>query len=57
MKPVGRVRGRADQREAVGEVIARTAVEPHLRAILPGNAEAVVLNLMQPQAAGRMMWA
>src|SRR5262245_11725313 len=43
-----------DQREAVGEVIARTAIEPHLRASLAGNdAEAVVLDLMQPQAAGR----
>src|SRR5215472_18709670 len=31
-----------DQREATGEVIARTAVEPHLRAGLAGdNAEAV----------------
>src|SRR5262245_48796128 len=41
-----------DQREAVGEVVARTAVEPHLRASLPGNdAEAVVLNLVQPLAA------
>src|SRR5262245_14451513 len=26
-----------DQREATGEVIARTAVEPHLRASLAGN--------------------
>jgi len=42
-----------NQREAVGEVIARTAVEPHLRAGLAGNdAEAVVLDLMQPLAAG-----
>ena len=42
-----------DQREAKGEVIARTAVEPHLRALLAGNdAEAVVLDLMQPIAAG-----
>src|SRR5262249_52898732 len=43
-----------DQREAVGEVIARTAIEPHLRASLAGNdAKAVVLDLVQPQAAGR----
>jgi len=34
------------------EVIAGTAVEPHLRAILAGNdAEAVVLDLVQPLAA------
>ena len=45
-----------DQREAVGEVIARTAVEPHLRASLAGNdAEAVMLNLVQPMAAGRQL--
>src|SRR5262249_20830471 len=37
-----------DQREAVGEVIAGTAVEPHLCAVLAGNdAEAVVLDFMQ----------
>src|SRR5262245_33312449 len=42
-----------DQREATGEVIARTAVEPHLRAVLARNdSEAVVLDLMQPLAAG-----
>jgi glucose-6-phosphate dehydrogenase assembly protein OpcA len=42
-----------DQREAVGEVIAGAAVEPHALAILAGNdAEAVVLNLMQPRPAG-----
>ena len=36
----------------MGEVIARTAVEPHLRAGLAGdNAEAVVLDFMQPIAA------
>ena len=41
-----------DQREAVGEVVARTAIEPHLRAVLASNdAEAVVLDLMQPLAA------
>src|SRR6516225_10099701 len=43
-----------DQREAMGEVIARTAVEPHLRAVLAGDdAEAVVLDLVQPLAARR----
>src|SRR5262245_4809141 len=36
-----------------GEVVARAAVEPHLRASLAGNdAEAVMLDLMQPLAAG-----
>src|SRR5262245_45456498 len=34
-----------DQREAMGEVVARTAVEPHLCAGLAGNdAEAVMLH-------------
>ena len=43
-----------DQREAMGEVIARTAVEPHLRAVLAGNdSEAIVLDLVQPLAARR----
>src|SRR6516164_8110434 len=37
-----------DQREATSEVIAGTAVEPHLRAVLAGNdAEAVALDLSQ----------
>src|SRR6516164_7297856 len=41
-----------DQREAMGEVIARTAIEPHLRASLAGNdAKAVMLDFMQPLAA------
>ena len=41
-----------DQREATGEVIARTAVEPHpARHSCEGNdAETVVLDLMQPLA-------
>ena len=43
-----------DQREAAGEVIAGPAVELHLRASLAGNdAEAVMLDLMQPVAARR----
>ena len=43
-----------DQREAAGEIITRTAVEPHLCALLAGNdAETVVLDLVQPLAAGR----
>jgi hypothetical protein len=48
--------GLDDQREAVGEVVARTAVEPHLRASLAGNdAEAVMLDFVQPLAAGRQL--
>src|SRR5262249_52143265 len=43
-------------RKAVGEVVAWTAVEPHLRASLAGNdAEAVMFDLMQPMAAGRQL--
>src|SRR5215813_6912952 len=43
-----------DQREAAGEVVAGTAVEPHLCALLAGDdAEAVVLDFVNPQAAGR----
>jgi hypothetical protein len=42
--------------KAAGEVVARTAVEPHLRAGLAGNdAEAVVLDFVQPLAAGRQL--
>jgi hypothetical protein len=42
-----------DQREATGEVVAGTAVEPHSWAVLPGDdSEAVVLDLVQPLAAG-----
>src|SRR4029453_3767171 len=42
------------QREAMGEVVAGTAVQPHLRASLPGNyAKPVVLYLVEPLAAGR----
>jgi hypothetical protein len=45
-----------DQREAAGEVIAGPAVEPHSLTILAGDeAEAVVLDLMQPLAAGRQL--
>jgi hypothetical protein len=40
----------------MGKVIARTAVKPHLRASLAGNdAEAVMLDLVQPLAAGRQL--
>ena len=46
-----------DQREAAGGVIARTAVEPDPRASLtPNNAEAVVLNLMQPIGCRRVAY-
>ena len=45
-----------DQREAMGEIVARTAIEPHLCAGLAGdNAEAVMLDLVQPIAAGRQL--
>jgi len=45
-----------DQRETTGEVVARTAVEPHLRASLAGDdAEAVMLDLVQPLAARRQL--
>ena len=40
----------------MGEVVARTAVEPHMRASLAGNdAEAIVLDLVQPLAARRQL--
>ena len=42
-----------DQREAVREVIAGAAVEPHAVAVLAGDdAEAVVLDLVQPSLTG-----
>src|SRR5215475_15981473 len=45
-----------DQREAPGEIVARTTVEPHSRAVLPGdNPKTVVLDLVQPLAAGRQL--
>src|SRR5260370_117594 len=41
-----------DQRETMAEIIAGTAVEPHLRASRAGNdAEAVMFDFMQPLAA------
>jgi hypothetical protein len=41
-----------NQRETIGEIIARATVEPDVRAVLAGdNAKAIVLNLMQPFAA------
>jgi hypothetical protein len=41
-----------NDREAAGETVSRTAIEPHLRASLAGNdAEAVMLDFMQPLAA------
>jgi hypothetical protein len=39
-----------------GEVIARTAVEPHPLAVLArDDAEAVMLDFVQPLAAGRQL--
>ena len=38
-----------DQREATGEIIARTAVEPHSVAVVAGDdPKAIVLDLVQP---------
>jgi hypothetical protein len=46
-----------DEREAVGQVGARPAVELHPLAFLAGDhPEAVVLDLMQPLFAGRRLW-
>jgi hypothetical protein len=45
-----RVRRRA--KKAVGQIIAGTAVEPHLRPLLASNdPKTVVLDLVQPLAA------
>src|SRR5262249_46777332 len=45
-----------DQREAMGEIVTRTAVEPHSRPILPSNnPKAIVLDFVQPLAAGRQL--
>ena len=42
-----------NQREAMGEVIAGTAIEPHLRTFFASDdPKTVVLDLMQPIAAG-----
>jgi hypothetical protein len=42
-----------DQRKATTEVIATTAVEPHSRAVFPGNnPKAIVLDLVQPLPEG-----
>jgi hypothetical protein len=44
----------SDEREALGEVVARPTVEPHAVAVLAGDhAETVVVDLVQPQLAGR----
>ena len=43
-------------REAIGELIARAAVEPHLCARLASDdPKAIVLDLVQPSAAGRQL--
>jgi len=42
-----------DQRKAIGEVIARTTIQPHLCALLARNdAETIVFDFVQPLAAG-----
>jgi len=42
-----------DQREAAGEVVARTTIEPHSGAVLPrDNPKTVVFDLVQPLAVG-----
>ena len=39
-----------------GEIVARAAIESHPLAVLAGNdAEAIVLDLVQPLAAGRQL--
>ena len=46
-----------DEREATSEVVAGTAVEPHLRAAPARNdAEAIVLDFVQPLAAGGQLY-
>ena len=45
-----------NQREATSEIVAGAAIEPHLRASFAGdNGEAIVLDFMQPIAAGRQL--
>ena len=45
--------GIGDQREAVCQVIARTAVEPHTVTVLAGDdPKTVMLDFMDPQIAG-----
>jgi len=42
-----------NQRETTGKVIARTAIEAHSLAVLPGDdTKAVVLDFVEPLAAG-----
>jgi hypothetical protein len=44
------------QREPIGQVIAGEAVEPHAVAVLArDDAEAVVLDLVQPRVAARRL--
>jgi hypothetical protein len=41
------------EREAIGEIIARSAVEPHpFAGLASNNPEPVVLDLVQPQLPG-----
>jgi hypothetical protein len=44
--------GLDDQGKTIREIIAGTAVEPHLSAVLAGDdSKAIVFDLMQPVAA------
>jgi hypothetical protein len=52
----GMIASVAPSRKATGEVIAGPAVEPHPLTILAcDDSESIVLNLMQPLAAGRQL--
>jgi hypothetical protein len=47
---------RGDGHEATGEVFARTAIQPYPPVALAGDdAETIVLDLVQPLAAGRQL--
>src|SRR5262249_20515932 len=56
-RPAAQMReGPSNRWKAPGEVIARTAVEPHPYAVLAGDdAEAVMLDFVNPQAARRRL--
>jgi hypothetical protein len=46
-----------DQGKAVGQIIARSAVELHPLAVLASDyPKAIVLDFMQPQFVGRWLW-
>ena len=51
------VHGLRHERVVLRPVVAQPAVEPHPRAVLAGNdPEAVMLDFMQPDAAGGRSW-